>query len=190
MSKTAGDGAEYWHTKLEKVIFEYDQANDLTIQNFLTGFIKPLLEAEFTRRSEAGIMQKDVEIRRILIKFQSNGPPIIEFNSEIGVETIVRTIPENSFNKEGEPVSISHIREILKVNRPTIDGKFVPYIYMHYLGAGYLIIPNFSAVDGSQVDNGSDLTADQALTTVYQLMIQEKVMRQAVNLNALRRIGL
>src|SRR5215210_3410658 len=133
MSKTAGDRDEDWLAKLEKAIFEYDPANDLKIQNFLTRFIKPLLEAEFTRRSKAGIMQKDVEIRRILIKFQSNAPPIIEFNNEIGVEAIVRTIPEVSFNKEGEPVSNSHIREILKVNRPTIDGKIVPYIYMHYL---------------------------------------------------------
>jgi hypothetical protein len=136
MNKKAGDGGEDWLVKLEKVIFGYDRANDPIIQNFLTGFIKPLLEAEFIRRNEVGIMQKDLEIRRILIKFQCNGPPIIEFNNEIGVEAIVRTIPEVSFNKEGEPVSISHIREILKVNRPTIDGKIVPYIYMHYLGTG------------------------------------------------------
>lgn len=190
MAKSS-EAREDWLAKLERIVLRTDPIKDQLVQDFITLYINPLVEAEFARRKEAGVPQTDVEIRRVLIKLRPKGHhPIVEFNDEIGLEAVVRTTPESSFSQPGEPVYISQIREVLRINPPAIEGTVVPYLYMHYMGTGYLIIYNLTTVKGTQEKGVSDLTSEQALTAVYQFMMQEEVTRQAANLEALRKIGL
>jgi hypothetical protein len=185
------EAKEDWLAKLERIVLRSDPIRDQLVQDFITLYINPLLEAEFARRKEAGVPQTDVEIRRVLIKLHPKGHhPIVEFNDEIGLEAVVSTTPGSSFSQPGEPVYISQIREVLRINPPAIEGIVVPYLYMHYMGTGYLIIYNLTTVKGTQDKGVSDLTSEQALTAVYQFMMQEEVTRQAANLEALRKVGL
>jgi hypothetical protein len=182
---------EDWLAKLEGMVFQSDPLKDQLVQNFIALYIKPLLEAEFAKRKAAGLPQTDMEIKRILIKFRPKGQdPVVEFNDEIGLEAVVRATPESSFNRPGEPVYLSQIKEILKINPPKIDGADVPYMYIHYMGTGYLIINNLTTTEGINDKSDSSLTTNQALTAIHQFMLHEEVTRQAANLEALRKIGL
>jgi hypothetical protein len=148
----SGEAKEDWLAKLERMVLQSDPIKDQLVQDFITLYINPLLEAEFARRKEAGVPQTDVEIRRVLIKFRPEGHhPIVEFNDEIGFEAVVRATPESSLSQPGEPVYISQIREVLRINPPAIEGTVVPYLYMHYMGTGYLIIYNLTAVKGTRM---------------------------------------
>ncbi len=173
------------------MVLQSDPAKDQLVQNFIALYVKPLLEAEFARRKAAGLPQTDTEIRRILIRLRPKGQdPIVEFNDEIGLEAVVRATPESSFNTPGEPVYLSQIKEILKINPPKIEATDVPYMYIHYMGTGYLIINNLTMTEGVNDKSVSSLTTDQALTAIHQFMMHEEVTRQAANLEALRKIGL
>ena len=67
-------------------------------------------------------------------------------------------------------------------------GKKAPFVYLHYLGTGCYIISDFTISDEEQTTAAHEVV-EQALTELYGLMIQEKVVRQAANLKALKKIG-
>jgi hypothetical protein len=94
-----------------------------------------------------------------------------------------------TFNTKGEPVHLSDIQKVFRVNRPTYKGKKVPFVYLHYLGTGYYVISDLTVSDKEE-RTAADEAVEHALTEIYQLMIHEKVVRQASNLSALKEIGL
>jgi hypothetical protein len=180
-----------WLRKLEDIILNPSLDNDEKVQEFITNYAKSLIESEFKRLRDAGVLSSEkIELGRVLIKFPQIGSPIVEFNNEVTLEGQARTIPGASFNKIGQQVTIQDIREIIKVYPPMSEGKIVPFIYIHYLGNGYLIISNFKPIKNAESATDPNFTANDALTAIYQMMMHEEIIRQSANLQLLRRIGL
>ena len=126
----------------------------------------PLIEQDFQRRKESGEPPKDMELRRILIKFlPGEMNPIVEIYSEIAFEGLVRKTPDVTFNNKGEPVHLSDIQEVFRVNRPTKNGKKAPFVYLHYIGTGYYIISDFTASDDDE-RTAADEAVEQALMLI------------------------
>lgn len=179
-----------WLRKLEDIILNPSLDNDQKVQEFITNSANSLIESEFKRRKDAGVLSSEsIELSRILMRFPPNGPTIVEFNNEITLEGEVRTVPGASFNKIGQPVTIQDIRKIIKVYPPMVDGKIVHFIYIHYLGSGYLIISSFKPVKSAQSGTDANFTAYDALTAIQQSTLQEEIIRSA-DLQELGRIGL
>ncbi len=80
--------------KLEDSILNPSLDNDEKVQGFITNSAKSLIESEFKRSKEAGVLSSEnIELHRILIRFPPGGSPIVEFNNEITLEGQARTVP-------------------------------------------------------------------------------------------------
>ena len=87
---------------------------------------------------------------------------------------MVRATPESSFNTPDEPVYLSQIKEILKISPPKIEGAEAPYMYMHYMGTGYLIINNLTTTEGiedksvSSPNNRSSINSNSSVHDAWR----------------------
>lgn len=186
------DRGENWLRKLEDIILNPSLNNDEKVQEFITNTVKSLVESEFKRRNDAGDLQsEDMELHRILIRFPPYGSPIVEFNNEVTLEGQVRKVPGASFDQIGQPVTIQDIREVIKVYPPMVDGKIVHFIYLHYISNnGYLIISSFRPMKNADGRTDTGITSHDALTAIYQMMMQEIIIRQSTDHPVLRRTDL
>jgi hypothetical protein len=58
-----------WLRKLEDIILNPSLDNDQKVQEFITNSAKSLIESQFKRREDAGVLSTEsVELRRILIR--------------------------------------------------------------------------------------------------------------------------
>lgn len=97
------------------------------------------VEPEIERRKAEGRLPEGFSIRRCLIKLFGDQESIVEFNEEI--HWIVKAKkPLGLAFKSGSPVFLSQLERIVAVQRPTVDGKPVAFLYVHSAGPDWQIL--------------------------------------------------
>lgn len=127
-------------------------------QNFLDHIHKLWIDPEIERRKAEGRLTGKLGIRCCLIKLPTGQQPIVEFNEEICWLATVKKRQGIAFEK-GDPVYLQQVESIASVERPKVDGKPVPFVYLSVTADSSLkIIFDFSPTlpDGYEKPPESD----------------------------------
>src|SRR5687767_2545903 len=98
---------------------------------------------EIDQRRADNRLPADFKIRACLIKLPAGKPPIVEFNEEIHWLVRVKTSKQSTFDK-GDPIYIQQVERIESVDRPTIDGVPVAFVYIYVTTEGWKVTFDFS----------------------------------------------
>ncbi|REK16518.1 MAG: hypothetical protein DWQ37_07315 [Planctomycetota bacterium] len=94
---------------------------------------------EIERRKAEGRLPEGFSIRRCLIKLFGDRQSIVEFNDEIHWVVKAKK-PLGLAFKNGSPVFLSQLERIVSVERPTVDGKPVAFLYVYSAGPDWQIL--------------------------------------------------
>lgn len=104
--------------------------------NFFRNAHEMWIQPEIGKRQQEGTLPLDFRIIRVLIRLPQNNPPIVEFNDEIGWMVEAKSASEEGFNP-GDIVLLHHIREIISVKPPEVDGSSVAFVFIFWNGLNY-----------------------------------------------------
>ncbi len=99
---------------------------------------------ELERRSKAGTLPPDFQVRRCLIRLPMNAKPIVEFNEEVVLTVKAKVPPLTREVKAGDIARLDDIEYIERVYPPEVDGTRVAFFYAHWQGGKFSVFFDFS----------------------------------------------
>jgi hypothetical protein len=114
-------------------------AGDEATLNLWTQINRQWVGPEIARRKAEGLLPDEFAIRRCLIKLFGDQQSIVEFNDEIHWIVNARK-PLGLAFKSGSPVFLSQLERVVSVERPTVDGKPVAFLYIYTAGPDWQIL--------------------------------------------------
>lgn len=97
------------------------------------------ISPELERRSKAGTLPPDFQIKRCLIRLPVNAKPIVEFNEEVVLTARAKVPPLTREVTAGDIALLDDIEYIERVYPPEVDGARVAFFYAHWVDGKYSI---------------------------------------------------
>jgi hypothetical protein len=147
------------------------------IQNLFNHINDMWVFPEIKRRREAGTLSENFLVRRCLVKLPKGEAAIVEFNDEVGWNTLIKK-PETLPMVKGDAVFIHQVESVLGVAPPSHGGVQVACVFLYWTGVTWRILFDFRPNhEGFVPDNEDNWRYSQVVADYLNLVLREMVIR-------------